>query len=176
MKKKWLKKGRVAKIIFKVNGLQEAEIIEALYRASQAGVKIYGIVRGICCLRASRKRYSENIKIISLIGRFLEHSRIFYFKNAKPHRLYIGSADWMPRNLNHRVEVVAPILDQQIENKILDEILNWQLNDTFNARPLGQKWQPLTEKSKNFFHSQEAFIRLVQKKKAHLPAQANSFF
>lgn len=130
--------GKPARIFFKVNALQEDDIVRALYRASMAGVQIHGIVRGICCLKAGRRPYSENIRISSIVSRFLEHSRIYYFENA-PHRIYIGSADWMPRNLRRRVEVVAPILDPDIEKEVRS-ILELQLADTYDSRVAGKAW------------------------------------
>ncbi len=160
------REGREARIIFKVNSLQDEEIIKALYRASIAGVKIIGIVRGICCLKPGRKGYSENISIRSIVGRYLEHARIFYFENSRPNRLFIGSADWMPRNLRRRVEVIAPVQDKDIENRILTEILELQLKDTHDARISGKFWKlPSDEEleggENSFFCSQKEFMRIA---------------
>ena len=96
----------------KINGLTDPGVIAALYRASQAGVRIEMIVRGLCCLRPGVPGLSENISVISILGRFLEHSRIYRFDNAGSPEYFIGSADWRPRNLKRRVEVVAPVYDR----------------------------------------------------------------
>ncbi len=128
--------GRPARIIAKMNSLLEVSVIEALYAASQAGVQIELIVRGICSLRPGVKGVSENIRVRSIIGRFLEHSRIFYFENGGKEEFYCGSADWMPRNLFERCEVVFPIRDLQIRARIRNEILAAYLADTIKARLL----------------------------------------
>ena len=104
--------GRTARIVAKVNALVDQEIIESLYRASQAGVQVDLLVRGICCLRPGLPGVSDNIKVVSIIGRFLEHSRLWYFHNDGQPSFHIGSADWMPRNLDRRVEAVAPVEDE----------------------------------------------------------------
>ncbi len=127
--------GKPAKIIAKMNSLVDKHVIEALYDASCAGVKIQLIVRGICCLRPRIKGVSENISVISIVGRFLEHSRIYYFYNNGEEALYLSSADWMNRNLDRRVELLFPIEDTDVKNK-LKGILNTQLNDTIKARML----------------------------------------
>ncbi|HBC95592.1 MAG TPA: RNA degradosome polyphosphate kinase [Clostridium sp.] len=127
--------GKPAKIIAKMNSLVDRHVIEALYDASCAGVKIRLIVRGICCLRPNIKGVSENISVISIVGRFLEHSRIYYFYNNGEEDLYLSSADWMNRNLDRRVELLFPIEDADVKNK-LKRILNTQLNDTIKARML----------------------------------------
>ena len=112
------REGRPARIIAKMNALVDPGIIGALYEASQAGVEIDLIVRGICCLRPGLPGVSERIRVISIIGRFLEHSRVFYFANGGDDEYYIGSADWMPRNLDRRVEVVTPVVDKALHPRL----------------------------------------------------------
>jgi polyphosphate kinase len=126
--------GRPARIIAKMNSLLEQAVIEALYEASKAGVQIDLIIRGICSLRPGIAGVSENIRVRSVVGRFLEHSRIFYFANGGEEELYCGSADWMPRNLFERCEVVFPIRDAQIRSRIRNEILAAYLADTAKSR------------------------------------------
>ncbi|MBD0370207.1 MAG: polyphosphate kinase 1 [Pyrinomonadaceae bacterium] len=128
--------GREARIIAKINSLTDTEIIRALYEASRAGVKVDLIVRGICMLRPGVHGISDNIQVISIVGRFLEHSRIFYFANDGEDEAYIGSADWMQRNLNRRVEVVTPIKDENIKRYLKEEILEVYLRDNVKARRL----------------------------------------
>ena len=103
--------GRPARIVAKMNALVDADVIEALYRASQAGVPITLLVRGICCLRPGVPRVSETIEVRAIIDRFLEHGRVFHFANGGKDEVYIGSADWMPRNFHRRVEAMVPIED-----------------------------------------------------------------
>jgi polyphosphate kinase len=125
------KKGKPARIIIKINSLVEPTVIEALYRASQAGVRVDLIVRGICCLRPGVKGVSENIHVRSIIGRFLEHSRIYYFHNNGDYDLYCASADWMDRNFFRRVETCFPIEDLRIKKKVLkDGLLNYLADNT----------------------------------------------
>ncbi|MFN6570348.1 polyphosphate kinase 1 [Dendronalium sp. ChiSLP03b] len=127
-----VKNGFSGRIVAKMNSLVDPQIIATLYEASRTGVQIDLIVRGICCLRPGLKDISENIRIISIIGRFLEHSRIFYFHNNGQEEIYIGSADWMRRNLDRRVEVITPVKDQDIA-KDLQEILGILLADNRQA-------------------------------------------
>jgi polyphosphate kinase len=115
----------------------EESLIGALYEASQAGVKIDLIVRGICCLRPGVKGVSDNIRVVSIVGRFLEHSRIFYFGHGGKPKVYLGSADWMPRNLFRRVEVVFPVRDPLLRKRVTDEILPAYLADCVKSRVLG---------------------------------------
>ncbi|MUG97082.1 polyphosphate kinase 1 [Scytonema sp. UIC 10036] len=129
--------GLSGRIVAKMNSLVDPEIISVLYQASRAGVQIDLIVRGICCLRPGLKDISDNIRVISIVGRFLEHSRIYYFYNNGKEEIYIGSADWMPRNLDRRVEVITPILDPDIA-KDLQEILGIMLADNRQAWELQQ--------------------------------------
>ena len=126
--------GRPAHIVAKINALLEPSLIEALYAASQAGVEIDLIVRGLCILRPGVKGLSERIRVRSIVGRFLEHSRIFHFANGGNDEIYIGSADWMPRNLFERCEVVFPVRDPAALARIHDEILPAYLADTLKAR------------------------------------------
>jgi polyphosphate kinase len=128
------KAGRPARIIAKMNGLLDAHTIEALYAASAAGVQIDLIVRGMCALRAGVKGLSENIRVRSIIGRFLEHSRIFWFANSGSEEVFCGSADWMPRNLYERCEVLFPIYDPAAKTRLRDEILESYLRDDTKAR------------------------------------------
>jgi len=125
--------GKQGRIVFKVNAITDQDMIDLLYGASQAGVKIDLIVRGTCCLRPALKNISENIRVISILGRFLEHSRIYYFENDGNPKIYMGSADLMPRNLDRRVEVLFPVEDERLVNKIKDEILSLYLADNTKA-------------------------------------------
>ena len=123
-------------IAFKLNSLADKKCIQALYRASQAGVKIELQVRGICCLRPGVPGVSENIEVTSIVGRFLEHSRIYYFRNGGDDEIITGSADLMPRNLNGRVETLFPIEDEEIKAAVREDILFTHLRDTHCARRL----------------------------------------
>ncbi|MCL2460541.1 MAG: polyphosphate kinase 1 [Euryarchaeota archaeon] len=120
-------------IIFKVNALQDKEIIQALYRASQAGVKVDLQVRGVCCIRPGVEEMSDTISVSSIIGRFLEHSRIYYFHSGGKDIVYMGSADLMPRNLNRRVEILFPILDPDVKAIILQTLLPLHMRDNVHA-------------------------------------------
>ncbi len=119
--------GEQGRIVAKMNALVDSDIIDALVKASSAGVKIDLIVRGICCVRPGVKGLSENIRVRSLIGKYLEHARIFYFRHAEP-QIYIASADWMPRNLERRLELMTPIIDKNLQERLL-EFLRLQLSD-----------------------------------------------
>src|SRR2546423_4143263 len=130
------KAGRPARIIAKLNRLADEQIIDSLYEASQGGVSIDLIIRGICMLRPGVPNLSENIRVRSIVGRFLEHSRVFYFENAGEHEVHIGSADWMYRNLNRRVEIVCPVADPHLRAYLKDEVLEAYLRDNVNAREL----------------------------------------
>jgi len=131
------KRGLPARIVAKFNSLVEPQLIEALYSASRAGVKIDLIVRGICCLRPGVAGLSDNITVRSIVDRFLEHSRIYYFENACQPQVFVGSADWMPRNLFRRIEVVFPIEDGSLCDRVYREILRVCLADNTKARFLG---------------------------------------
>lgn len=128
--------GKKGRMILKSNSLVDPEIIQALYRASQAGVKIDLIIRGICCLRPGMEGISENIRVISIVGRFLEHSRIYYFHNNGESDMYAGSADLMPRNIDRRVEILFPIEDEGMKQMVLTQILDVYLRDTADAHEL----------------------------------------
>jgi len=128
--------GRPARIMAKLNRLADPAIIQALYDASDAGVSIDLIVRGICLLRPGVPGLSENIRVRSIVGRFLEHSRILYFANGGDEELYIGSADWMPRNLNRRVELVCPVNDPKLKQYLKEVVLQSYLRDNMNAHEL----------------------------------------
>ena len=123
-------------LIFKMNALEDGPIIKLLYRASQVGVKIDLIVRGACCLRPQVPAISENIRVVSVLGRYLEHSRIYYFHNNGAPECYLGSADLMPRNLNRRVEVIFPVDNAALVKRLREEILEIYLNDHVGARPM----------------------------------------
>jgi polyphosphate kinase len=125
--------GRPARLIAKMNGLADPRLIEELYEAGGAGVRIDLIVRGICCLRPEVPGLSDNIRVISIVDRFLEHARIFYFDNGGEQEYLLASADWMPRNLDRRVEIAFPVLDPGLQAQIR-EVLEIQLTDTVKAR------------------------------------------
>jgi len=132
------RRGHPARIIAKVNALLDQKIIEALYRASRAGVEIDLIVRGGCALRPGIRGLSHRIRVRSVVGRFLEHSRIYYFQNGGEPQVYLSSADWMPRNLYERVEVMFPLLDPELRRRVYEEILSKYLLDTAKARILNR--------------------------------------
>ncbi|MBI5773059.1 MAG: polyphosphate kinase 1 [Verrucomicrobia bacterium] len=157
------RQGLPARIIAKMNALVDREIIEALYRASQAGVKIDLIVRGICCLRPGVKGVSDHITVVSIVDRFLEHSRIFYFENACQPEVFVGSADWMPRNFFRRIEVVFPIEDGNLRERVRHELLERMLTDNAKARrlhPDGSYHQPPLKRGTAPRRSQSEFIAL----------------
>jgi polyphosphate kinase len=124
------------RLIFKMNAIVDPAMIEALYLASQAGVKVDLLIRGISCLRPGVGGLSENIRVISIVGRFLEHARAYYFANHGEPELYLGSADLMQRTLARRVETVFPILDPAMRQSIIDNVLELQLRDNAKAREL----------------------------------------
>lgn len=153
-------KGYTAKIIAKVNSLCDKDIIMALYEASQAGVKIDLIVRGICCLKVGIPGVSENITIRSIVGNFLEHSRIFYFENNGKPEVFCGSADWMPRNLERRVEILFPIEDAELKEKVV-HILEMELSDTKKAHYMQEDgtYHKLDMRGRRQINSQEEFCK-----------------
>lgn len=130
--------GEKGRIILKLNALVDAEMIRALYRASQAGVRIDLIVRGICCLRPGVPGVSDNIRILSIVGRFLEHSRIYYFHNDGDPLLFLGSADLMPRNIERRVEILFPVENPILRQELIENVLNVQLRDVARGHYLQQ--------------------------------------
>jgi len=131
------RRGSGGQLIFKMNALVDPEMIDALYRASVAGVRVDLIVRGICCLRPGVAGLSEHIAVRSIVGRLLEHSRVFYFHNGGEEELFIGSADLMPRNLDYRVETLAPVLDAGLKRHVVDDILAGYLRDNVQTTVLG---------------------------------------
>ncbi len=124
------------RLIFKMNALVDTHIIQLLYAASQAGVKVDLLVRGICCLRPGIPGISDNIQVTSVVGRFLEHSRIYYFHNGGKEEIYLGSADLMPRNIDRRVEVLFPVEGAGLVRHVRDEILSPYLADTVKSRQM----------------------------------------
>ena len=155
--------GKNGYIIIKSNSLVDSKIIHALYRASQAGVKIDLIIRGICCLRPGLPDISENIRVFSIIGRYLEHSRVYYFQNQDEPSMYIGSADLMPRNIDRRVEVLFPIEDPVMLENILENVLKIYLKDTAKAHILQANGEyiprsTLVEEGTPLFNSQLWFM------------------
>lgn len=130
------KNGGQGQLIFKINSVVDRKMIQLLYQASQAGVKIDLFVRGICCMRPGMPGISENIQITSIVGRFLEHSRIYYFRNGGNEEIYLGSADLMPRNIDRRVEVLFPVQDKQMILHIRDDILKYYYKDNIKARKM----------------------------------------
>lgn len=157
------KEGREARIMAKMNSLCDPKIMEALYYASSCGVKIDLVVRGICCLKVGIPGVSENITVRSIVGDFLEHSRIFYFHNNGREEVFMGSADWMPRNLDRRVEIVFPVEDEEIKRQVI-HILDVELRDNRKAHVLqedGNYVKP-DRRGKVLLNSQMEFCRLAQ--------------
>ncbi len=150
------------RIIAKMNSLQDREVIDALYAASRANVRIDLIVRGICCLKPKVKGLSENIRVISIVGRFLEHARIFYFWNGGKEELYLSSADWMPRNLDHRVELMFPVEDP-VHRRYITDLLDLQLRDDVKARELLSDGRYRRLMARKGGSSQEAIYALTRK-------------
>lgn len=166
------KSGQSGRIIAKLNGLLEPKVVQALYRASQAGVKIDLICRGICALRPGLPGISDNIRVRSIVDRFLEHSRIYYFGNGGMDEVYIGSADWMDRNLSRRVEVVFPIEQPELKQRLIHEILATSLGDNVKARELQadgtwRRVQPANGEAP--LRSQARFLELAAAKVAGRP-------
>src|SRR5467141_1039457 len=168
------REGRPARMIVKINSLVDNDIIQSLYRASQAGVDIDLLVRGICSLRPGIRGISDRIGVRSIVGRFLEHSRIFYFENGGEPEVYLGSADWMPRNLHERVEVLFPLKNPLLRDRVVHEILAAYLADNMKARFLQKDgrylhaWQSPRGRSKSpprgaaAFNAQDFLIGLAE--------------
>jgi len=149
-------------LIFKMNALEDAGMVRVLYEASQAGVEIDLIVRGVCVLRPGLPGISETIRVRSILGRFLEHSRIYYFHNGGDELIYVGSADLMPRNLNRRVEILFPIEKQRLIRRLRDRILAKYLEDEDGARilqPDGTYVRPEHTTGKKLLNSQAWFLK-----------------
>ena len=157
------KQGKPAKIIAKMNSLVDTEIIKALYHASHCGVEINLIIRGICCLRPGISGISDNITVRSIVGRFLEHSRIYYFYNDGEENIYLSSADWMSRNLNRRVELMFPVKAEDCKSAV-KEILDITLRDNVKARVLNSdgSYSKVTKHRKEIVNSQELFYTLAK--------------
>ncbi|HMH69030.1 MAG TPA: RNA degradosome polyphosphate kinase, partial [Pinirhizobacter sp.] len=132
------REGRGGRIVAKLNALNEAQVVKALYRASMAGVQVDLVIRGACTLRPGVKGVSENIRVRSIVGRFLEHSRIYWFGNAGEPEIYTASADWMERNLRRRIEIAVPILDPELAARVYQETLDNYLRDNTQAWLLGK--------------------------------------
>jgi len=164
--------GRPAHIIAKMNALLDKNVVRGLYEASQAGVKIDLIVRGICALRPGVRGISDHITVRSIVGRFLEHSRIYYFFNGGDEEIYLGSADWMPRNLYERVEVLFPVKDEFLRQRVRQEILQSYLVDNVKSRLLQKdgsyirvwRTQGRRRAPTNGFNAQEFLISLAEGK------------
>ncbi len=149
-------------LAFKLNGLLDPEIIMALYKASQEGVRVDLNVRGLCALRPGVKGLSDNIRVNSIVGRFLEHARIYYFRNGGQEEVFLGSSDMMPRNLKRRVEVLFPVLDEEYRRKLVDEILPIHLRDNVKSRdmlPDGTYMKRRTAKGEERVDSQDWLIK-----------------
>jgi len=161
---KLAKEGKAAYMILKMNSLEDKGMIDKLYEASNAGVKIELIVRGICCLVPGVKNQSKNIKVISIIDRFLEHARIYIFGNGGKEKMYLASADWMTRNLDRRVEVCFPIYDEAVY-KELRHIIDLQLADNVKARKIdSRRRNQFVRKGKESIRSQMAIYDFLSKK------------
>jgi polyphosphate kinase len=168
--------GRPARIVAKMNSLLDKNIVQALYRASQAGVEIDLLVRGICSLRPGIRGLSDHIRVRSIVGRFLEHSRIYHFENGGEPEVYLGSADWMPRNLHERVEVLFPLKNPLLRDRVVHEILATYMADNVKARFLQKdgrylrSWQSPRGRSRKAptgraaFSSQDFLIALAEGK------------
>ena len=151
------RRGRRGPLIFQMNSLEDAGMMRLLCEASRAGVRIDLLIRGICCLRPGVPGVSDNIRVVSIVGRFLEHSRILWFRNAGDDEAYVSSADLMPRNLNRCVEVLFPIRSPRLVRRVREEILNRYLNDDTGARHM-QSDGSYTPKPRNGRHDSQAWF------------------
>ena len=170
------KQGLPARIVGKMNSLVDEDVIRALYRASQAGVEVDLIVRGICCLRPQLKGLSDNIRVRSVVDRYLEHPRVFYFENECQPEVYLGSADWMPRNFHRRVECVFPVEDGNLRDRLINEVLALPLQDNVKAKVLksnGSYVRAPKRKGTKRVRSQFEFIKLASPPKQD-PAQSKA--
>jgi polyphosphate kinase len=168
--------GQRGHLIFKMNALVDAPMIRLFYEASQAGVQVDLLVRGICCLRPGLPGVSDNIRVTSIVGRFLEHSRIFYFRNGGQEQVYLGSADLMPRNLDRRVEVAFPVEDSKLARFLRDEVLAVYLADVVKARHMksnGTYDRPSDRNNADAMSSQQWFIKKFTVNATH-PARAGA--
>jgi polyphosphate kinase len=167
------KAGRPAEIVAKMNGLLDRRTVEALYAASQAGVEIDLIVRGMCSLRPGVKGLSERIRVRSIVGRFLEHSRIFSFANGGKEEIFCGSADWMPRNLSERCEVVFPVTQTDLHKRLREEILAAYLTDNVKARFLQADGEYIrAPRAGEAFSAQDYMMRIAEGAVEEVPAMA----
>ncbi|MBQ3584595.1 MAG: RNA degradosome polyphosphate kinase [Lachnospiraceae bacterium] len=173
---KYAKEGKEAFIIAKMNSLCDKGIIEALYEASNAGVQIQLIVRGICCLKTGIPGVSENIHVRSIVGTFLEHSRIFYFGNGGNPEVYMASADWMPRNLDKRVEILFPVEDEKLKEEVI-HILQIQLADTLKAHILvGDHYEKVDKRGKALLASQMYFCEKAKENEKKISGNSGRVF
>ena len=156
--------GRPAGIVAKLNSLVDADVIAALYAASQAGVNIDLLVRGICCLRPGIDGVSERIRVHTVIDRFLEHARIFHFKNGGADEVFCSSADWMPRNFRRRVEVMFPILDEGLKQRMIEEVLGIMRSDTAKGWLLRPSGQYERCNARDGVRSQQRFMELARER------------
>ncbi len=173
------RKGLPARLIAKMNALEDPQIIAALYRASQAGVKIDLIVRGVCCLRPQIPRLSENITVRAIVDRFVEHSRVFHFENACQPELWISSADWTPDHFFRRIEVAFPIEDGNLRERIRSGLLETLLRDNVKARflqPTGSYARPRPRRGAVLHRSQSELLQAAEARPEFAPAQAKSAY
>ena len=171
------REGRQGHLIFKMNALVDKRMIRLLYEASQAGVRVDLLVRGICSLLPGIRGISDKIRVTSIVGRFLEHSRAFYFRNGGEEEVYVGSADLMPRNLNRRVEVLFPVQDPRIIRYLRDELLATYLADVVKARYMRSNGTYVRSRSRNAEDALEAqryFIERTVRAEAKRVLQARS--